>query len=148
MFNRFLRIVVLVIWLELGLMLILLPWSEIWEANYFLYQYPPLGFSLIILSSRGDFGLGVHERASLGGSISPAVPWPRVAVEVLLRNLRDGPATGHSNDGSAPVIFYVTDRKSQPGASRAGLEAIRTAAAAKVDFVQIRRKGIADPRIV
>jgi thiamine-phosphate pyrophosphorylase len=46
------------------------------------------------------------------------------------------------NDGAAPVIFYVTDRKSQPGASRAGLEAIRAAAAAKVDFVQIREKDL------
>jgi hypothetical protein len=43
MFQRFLRIVVLVIWLELGFVLILLPWLEIWEANYFLYQYPLLG---------------------------------------------------------------------------------------------------------
>jgi hypothetical protein len=43
MFQRFLRIVVLVIWLEFGFVLILLPWLEIWEANYFLYQYPLLG---------------------------------------------------------------------------------------------------------
>jgi hypothetical protein len=43
MAHRVLRVVILLIWLELGLALILVPWSEIWEANYFLYQYPGLG---------------------------------------------------------------------------------------------------------
>lgn len=44
MMNRVLRVILQLIWLELGLVLILLPWSEIWELNYFLYQYPALGF--------------------------------------------------------------------------------------------------------
>jgi len=43
MFIRLLRVVILLIWLELGLVLILVPWSEIWDVNYFLYQYPALG---------------------------------------------------------------------------------------------------------
>lgn len=34
---------ILMIWLELGMVLILVPWLEVWEANYFLYQYPLLG---------------------------------------------------------------------------------------------------------
>jgi hypothetical protein len=42
--NRFFRVVLLVFWLELGLVLILAPWSNIWDANFFLYQYPALGF--------------------------------------------------------------------------------------------------------
>jgi len=42
MLIRILRVVLLLLWLELGLMLILVPWSEIWEVNYFLYQYPAL----------------------------------------------------------------------------------------------------------
>jgi hypothetical protein len=41
--HRFLRLVILLVWLELGLVLILAPWSEIWETNYFLYQFPLLG---------------------------------------------------------------------------------------------------------
>jgi hypothetical protein len=41
--TRLLRVVLLLLWLELGLMLILLPWSDIWDINYFLYQYPALG---------------------------------------------------------------------------------------------------------
>jgi hypothetical protein len=44
MMSRLLRVLVLLLWLELGLALILLPWwSDVWEANYFLYQYPGLG---------------------------------------------------------------------------------------------------------
>lgn len=43
MLHRLLRVVILLIWLELGLVLILVPWSEIWEVNYFLYQYPVFG---------------------------------------------------------------------------------------------------------
>lgn len=58
--GRVFRIVLLLIWLELGLVLILVPWSEIWEMNYFLYQYPLLG--LIVNNSylRGAIsGLGL-----------------------------------------------------------------------------------------
>jgi len=43
MLHRFLRVLMLVVWLELGMVLILVPWLEIWEANFFLYQYPALG---------------------------------------------------------------------------------------------------------
>jgi hypothetical protein len=43
MMARVLRVVMLLIWLELGLVLILVPWSELWEVNYYLYQYPSLG---------------------------------------------------------------------------------------------------------
>ncbi|MFY9804421.1 MAG: hypothetical protein WA211_14845 [Candidatus Acidiferrales bacterium] len=41
--TRLLRVVLLLLWLELGLMLILLPWSDVWDINYFLYLYPALG---------------------------------------------------------------------------------------------------------
>jgi hypothetical protein len=43
MMNRLLQVVLLLIWLEVGLVLILVPWSELWETNFFLYQYPLLG---------------------------------------------------------------------------------------------------------
>jgi hypothetical protein len=60
MLNRLLRVVVLLIWLEAGLVLILVPWSEIWEANYFLYQYPALGFFVKNAYVRGAIsGLGI-----------------------------------------------------------------------------------------
>jgi hypothetical protein len=45
MMSRLLRVLLLLLWLELGFALILLPWwpPGVWESNYFLYQYPGLG---------------------------------------------------------------------------------------------------------
>lgn len=37
------RVPILLVWLLFGLALILVPWSDIWETNYFIYQYPSLG---------------------------------------------------------------------------------------------------------
>jgi hypothetical protein len=60
MLNRLLRIAMLMVWLELGLTLILVPWSDIWEANYFLYQYPALDLFLKNPFLRGAIsGLGL-----------------------------------------------------------------------------------------
>jgi hypothetical protein len=60
MLNRLLHVVLLLIWLELGLVLILIPWSEIWDVNYFLYQYPSLGLVMKNAYLRGAVsGLGV-----------------------------------------------------------------------------------------
>jgi hypothetical protein len=58
--NRVLRWIVLLIWIELGFVLILVPWSEVWEMNYFLFQYPALGFLLKNFFFRGAVsGLGI-----------------------------------------------------------------------------------------
>ena len=60
MLNRLLRVVLLMAWLEIGLTLILVPWSDIWEANYFLYQYPGLGIFVKNPFLRGAIsGLGL-----------------------------------------------------------------------------------------
>ncbi|MGA7621976.1 MAG: hypothetical protein WCA38_16910 [Candidatus Acidiferrales bacterium] len=60
MMTRLLRIVLLLLWLELGLLLILLPWSDMWDINYFLYQYPALGIFIENPYLRGAVsGLGV-----------------------------------------------------------------------------------------
>ncbi len=60
MLNRLLRVALLMVWLELGLTLILVPWSDIWEANYFVYQYPALGVFLNNPFLRGAIsGLGL-----------------------------------------------------------------------------------------
>jgi len=49
----------LLLWLELGLVLILAPWSNMWDMNFFLYQYPFLGFLLKNPFFRGAIsGLG------------------------------------------------------------------------------------------
>ncbi len=44
--NRIARILLLLFWLAFGLALILVPWSDYWEANYFLFQYPELALFL------------------------------------------------------------------------------------------------------
>jgi hypothetical protein len=60
MMNRVLRVVLLLLWLELGLALILVPWSEVWDMNYFLYQYPELAFFVKNSFLRGAIsGLGI-----------------------------------------------------------------------------------------
>jgi hypothetical protein len=60
MMNRLLRVVLLLLWLEVGLALILVPWSEVWEINYFLYQYPSLGLFVKNPYLRGAIsGLGL-----------------------------------------------------------------------------------------
>jgi hypothetical protein len=60
MTSRILRIVLLLLWFELGVVLILLPWSDVWDGNIFLYQYPLLGFFLKNSYLRGMIsGLGI-----------------------------------------------------------------------------------------
>ena len=60
MMNRVLRVVLLLLWLSLGLALILVPWSEVWDMNYFLYQYPALAFLVRNFFLRGAIsGLGL-----------------------------------------------------------------------------------------
>ena len=54
------RVVLLLVWFELGVVLILLPWSSVWDINYFLYQYPALGFFIKNSYLRGMIsGLGI-----------------------------------------------------------------------------------------
>jgi len=57
--NRTLRIALLLLWVELGILVILLPWSDWWNVNYFL-RYG--GFATLIQNPfvRGAIsGLGV-----------------------------------------------------------------------------------------
>jgi hypothetical protein len=58
--NRVFRVLFLLIWLELGLLLILIPWSTYWEANYFLNRFPILIPYLLNPYVRGAIsGLGL-----------------------------------------------------------------------------------------
>jgi len=53
------RYAILSLWLVLGLALILAPWSDYWETNYFLFQYPALAMWLKNPLMRGAVsGLG------------------------------------------------------------------------------------------
>ena len=50
----------LLLWLEMGLLIILIPWSRFWETNYFLNHYPSLIPILLNPYVRGAIsGLGV-----------------------------------------------------------------------------------------
>jgi hypothetical protein len=58
--NRILRVLLLLLWLELGLLLIVIPWMGVWDANYFLNRYPTLIPILLNPYLRGAIsGLGV-----------------------------------------------------------------------------------------
>jgi len=60
MMKRLMRFVVLLFWLELGLALIVVPWLDLWDTNYFLFQYPALALVLKNPFLRGAIsGLGV-----------------------------------------------------------------------------------------
>jgi hypothetical protein len=57
--RRILRVPLLLMWIAFGLVLILVPWSNFWDANYYLYQYPALGLLLKNAYLRGAVsGLG------------------------------------------------------------------------------------------
>src|SRR5689334_1398656 len=73
--NQILRVLLLLLWLELGLLLILLPWSPFWETNYILNKYPSLIHILLNSYLRGAIsGLGVLDAV--------------LAVDAFRRNLR------------------------------------------------------------
>jgi hypothetical protein len=58
--NRILRALLVVLCFELGVLLLYLPWSAIWEQNYFLSLFPSLMRILLHPSFRGLVsGLGV-----------------------------------------------------------------------------------------
>jgi hypothetical protein len=57
--SRIVRVPVLLVWLVLGLILIAVPWSDLWDTNYLFYQYPALGLLLKNPFLRGAIsGLG------------------------------------------------------------------------------------------
>ena len=58
--NRFLRAVTVVLLFELGALLLYLPWSTLWEQNYFLSHFPWLIPIVLHPSMRGLVsGIGI-----------------------------------------------------------------------------------------
>lgn len=58
--GRISQVLVMLLWIELGILLIVVPWSEYWEINSFLYQYPRIGLVVSNAFLRGAIsGLGV-----------------------------------------------------------------------------------------
>jgi hypothetical protein len=57
--DRLRNVLWLLILFELGVVLVFLPWLQVWESNYFLGQYPALRPFLLHPSLRGAItGLG------------------------------------------------------------------------------------------
>lgn len=69
---------------ELGLFLLVIPWSRVWEQNYFLYRWPQLASWLMNHYLRGFIsGLGLVD---LGLSV-----WYAAHFRQLLARLRQTP---------------------------------------------------------
>ena len=61
MTNRFLRVLIVLVLFELGILLVFLPWStQYWDHNFFLSRYPELIRYLLYPAVRGLIsGLGI-----------------------------------------------------------------------------------------
>ncbi|HEY4837473.1 MAG TPA: hypothetical protein VIH72_02630 [Candidatus Acidoferrales bacterium] len=59
--NRFLRVIIVLVLFELGILLVFLPWStQYWDHNFFLSRYPELIQILLHPAVRGFIsGLGI-----------------------------------------------------------------------------------------
>jgi hypothetical protein len=58
--NRALRAIVVVLCFEMGALMLYLPWSHVWDHNYFLFHFPTLMHLALHPSVRGLVsGLGV-----------------------------------------------------------------------------------------
>ncbi len=67
--HRVLRVLLLLIWFELGVLLVFLPWSGFWERNYFLDRFPTLIPYLLNPYLRGAItGLGLLDMGLAGQS--------------------------------------------------------------------------------
>ena len=84
--------------LELGVFLVILPWTSLWERNYFLFRFPVLAPWLLNHYLRGtitglglvDLGLGAwyaaHFRELLARLLDAAPDGPRAAAAPLSRH--------------------------------------------------------------
>jgi hypothetical protein len=68
--NRVLNALLVLLCFELGVLLLLLPWSGIWEHNYFLTHFPSLIHIVLHPSFRGAVsGLGLLDVGLAAGMI-------------------------------------------------------------------------------
>lgn len=80
--NRFLRVVLILVFFEMGVLLVYIPWSGAWERNYFLHYYPALIPYLLNPSVRGAItGLGVLDIA-----LAARMIWRRRPATVATRS--------------------------------------------------------------
>ncbi len=68
--NRIGRVLVLLLWFDLGVLLVLIPWSGFWESNYFLSRYPGLMPYVLNAYVRGAItGLGLADMVMAASSL-------------------------------------------------------------------------------
>ncbi len=75
--RRALRVLLILIWFELGVLLVLIPWSRMWETNFFLNRYPALIPCLLNPYVRGAItGLGLIDIGLAAAAIWHRRPAP------------------------------------------------------------------------
>ncbi len=80
--NRFFRVVLILVFFEMGALLVYIPWAGVWERNYFLNRYPALIPYLLHPSVRGAItGLGVLDIA-----LAARMIWRRRPATVATRS--------------------------------------------------------------
>ncbi len=68
--NRFVRALLVLLCFEMGAILVYLPWSSLWEQNYFLIHFPALIPVMLHPSVRGAVsGIGVLDIILAAGMI-------------------------------------------------------------------------------
>jgi hypothetical protein len=68
--NRFVRALLILLCFEMGAILVYLPWSSLWEQNYFLIHFPALIPVMLHPSVRGAVsGIGVLDIILAAGMI-------------------------------------------------------------------------------
>jgi hypothetical protein len=100
-------ILYVVVCVEVGIFLTLVPWSAIWERNYFLEAYPSLRAVLLAPALRGAVaGLGL---ANVYMGLSEALTWRKTSTE---RTPRGGEAPGEeeSAPGRREAVVASDDR--------------------------------------
>ena len=73
--NRVLHVLLIFLVFELGVLLMILPWSAFWERNFFLNSYPALIPILLNPFLRGAVsGLGLLDVGIAAGMVRRRVP--------------------------------------------------------------------------
>lgn len=73
--NKFLRVVLIFCCFELGVLLVILPWSAFWDRNFFLQRFPELIPLLLNPYMRGAVtGLGLLDVVIAAGMLRRQEP--------------------------------------------------------------------------
>ncbi len=118
------RLVYVAFFFEVGLLLLVLPWSAFWDRNYFVFTWPVIGPFLTNNFVRGGVtGLG---------AVNVFAGVADLALVFSTRAHRDA-----SRRAARVTLCLVTDRRVRPVVEQCG-EAVR----AGVDMIQVRERDL------